>query len=165
MVCKNCFQEDNEMFKYNCNVFKDRHNLVLYLINIVMNIKEIWMDFCKCIGEEICLVCQANMFYKKYEHTIYRNCLNLNFLAKVRENVCGNLNKLLTLNNHFVCEVINRKYQYKHEDWFTGKQLFFDLELCLTKWEEKQISNILSNNCQVILESLNLFVEKNADKQ
>ena len=64
-----------------------------------MNIQEIWMDFCKCNGEEI--------FYKKYEHTIYRNCLNLNFLAKVRENVCGNLNKLLTLNNHFVCEVIN----------------------------------------------------------
>ena len=150
MVCKNCFQEDNEMFKYNCDVFKDRHNLVLYLINIVMNIKEIWMDFCKCIGEEICLVCQANMFYKKYEHTIYRNCLNLKFLAKV---------------NFFVCEVINRKYQYKHEDWFTGEQLFFDLELCLTKWEEKQINNILSNDCQVILESLNLFVEKNADKQ
>ena len=41
MVCKNCFQEDNEMFEYNCNVFKDRYNLVLYLINIVMNIQEI----------------------------------------------------------------------------------------------------------------------------
>ena len=48
-------------------------------------------------------------------------CLDLDFLADIRENVYRNLLKLLTLENHFACKLINTKYNYSHKDWFTGE--------------------------------------------
>ena len=120
MVCKNCLKDDNDLFEYKCNVFKDKHNLMLFLLNIVLNIQKIWEEYCVCDGEYICLVCQVNTIYKEYEYVIFQNCLNLDFLAKVRENICGNLNRLLTLKSHFVCHIIYNKYQYQYKDWFTG---------------------------------------------
>ena len=50
------------------------------------------------------------MIYRQYEFIIYKNCLNLEFLAKVRENIFDNLDKMLTLNSHFICEIINDKF-------------------------------------------------------
>ena len=85
------------------------------------------------------MVCQVNIHYHEYEYVIFQNCLNLDFLAKVRENIGGNLYKLAALNSHFVCEIINEKCQYQNKDWFTGRQLFFDLKDCLLRWEQKKL--------------------------
>ena len=76
-------------------------------------------EFCTCDGIDICLVCQLTTHYFKYEH-IYKNCLNLDFLSKARENIVSNLHLLLQDDGHFVCQIINEKYQYHHVDWFTG---------------------------------------------
>ena len=46
--------------------------------------------------------------------------------------------ELSELDSHFVCEILNNKYQYHHKDWFSGDELYFDLEVCLGFWEEKQ---------------------------
>lgn len=74
-----------------------------FLLNFVLNIhtqkkKKKWEENCSCNGEEICWVCQEIFRY-----------------------VCGNLYKLAALNSHFVCEIINEKYQYQHQDWFSGR--------------------------------------------
>ena len=98
-----------------------------------MNIQKIWEQYCCCDGNTICLVCQANLYYKEYEYVLCKKCLNLDFLAKVRENVCGNLNRLLILSNHFACKIVNQEHYYDDKDWFTREKLFFDLELCLSK--------------------------------
>ena len=45
---------------------------------------------------------------------------------------------LLQDDGHFVCQIINEKYQYHHVDWFTGDDLYFDLEDCLLKFEQKK---------------------------
>ena len=29
---------------------------------------------------------------------------------------------MLTLNSHFICEIINDKFHYEHKDWFTGEK-------------------------------------------
>lgn len=157
MVCRNCLQEDNEIFKYKCNVFGNRHYLVLFLVNIILNIKKMRNDFCKCDGETICLVCQSMKIYKDYEHVVYRNCLNLDFLCKVRENLIQNMYRLFTMNNHFVCKIINEKYQYDHKDWFTGNKNFYDLDSALTFFEQKQINKIINNNCKVLVEKIFFF--------
>ena len=41
--------------------------------------------------------------------------------------------------NHFLCDIINKKYQYKHKDWFTGEDMSYDLDFCLTNFEEKKL--------------------------
>ena len=156
MVCNNCLKCDKNYFEYKCNVFDNRHALVLFLINIVMNIQKLREEFCTCDGVEICLVCQANLHYNKYEHTTYQNCLNLDFLSKVRENLVGNLYKLEN-EGHFVCRIINEKYQYKHTDWFTGDVLFFNLEDCLLRWEQKKINEVLGQKVKVQIEPFDFF--------
>ena len=94
-------------------------------------------EFCTCDGIDICLVCQLTTHYFKYEH-IYKNCLNLDFLSKARENIVSNLHLLLQDDGHFVCQIINEKYQYHRVDWFTGDDLYFNLEDCLLKFEQKK---------------------------
>ena len=78
---------------------------------------------------------------------MYKKCLDLDFLASVRENIYDNLVKLLTLDSHFVCRIINEKFQYRHKDWFTGEKMFYDLDVCLRMWEPKKIDEIISNDC------------------
>ena len=122
-----------------------------FLINIVLNTQELSADFSCFDGVKICLVCQANMYYKNYQWKLYEKCLDLNFLADVRENVYHNLSKLLTLDSHFVCKIVNQDFQYSHKDWFTGEKMRYDLDVCLTMWEQKKIDEIIANDCEVIL--------------
>ena len=56
---------------------------------------------------------------------------------------------MLTLNNHFICEIINDKFQYEHDDWFTGKNMLFSLEKCLKAWEEDKIQKIMLNDFRI----------------
>ena len=132
---KNCFLYDQEKLENGCCFFKDRHSLVLFLLNVILNIQDHWIKFCKCDGKNICLPCQANICYHKYQYTLYKNCLNLDFLAKVRENIHTNLLKMVFSNNHFLCQIINKKYCYHYKDWFTGDNVSYELEFGLTSHE------------------------------
>ena len=53
---------------------------------------------------------------------------------------------MLTLNSHFICEIINDKFHYEHKDWFTGVKMLFHLEICLKAWEENKIQKIILND-------------------
>ena len=41
--------------------------------------------------------------------------------------------------NHFLCMIINKKYQYIHKDWITGEDNSYDLDFCLTNYEQKKL--------------------------
>ena len=138
MVSKSCFKFHKDYFDHTCAVFENRHSLVLFLLNIILNIKKKWEEFCTCDGIDICLVCQLTTHYFKYEHIKYKNCLNLDFLSKARENIVSNLHLLLQDDRHFVCQIINEKYQHYHVDWFTEDDLYFNLEDCLLKFAQKK---------------------------
>lgn len=113
-----------------------------------------WLDFCKCDGKTMCLACRLNIIYREYQFNIYQHCLNLDFLAKVRKNLFDNLEKMLTLNNHFVCEIINEKFHYEHKDWFTGEKILLDLEKCLTAFEEHKIQKIMLNDLKIMIKDI-----------
>ena len=104
------------------------------------------MDFCRCDGSKICLVCLCNIVYKEYQYTIYKKCLNLDFLAKITDNLHKNLLKLFESNNHFLCKIINEKFRYYHRDWFNGNQVYYDLEHCLSLWEKYQMEKIIQTD-------------------
>ena len=75
-------------------------------------------------------------------------------MAKVRENIFGNLDKMLTLNSHFICEIINDKFQYEHKDWFTGENMLFNLEKCLKAWDEDVIQKIILNDFRIVCDDI-----------
>ena len=45
MSCSNCFQDNKEAFKRATCVFRIRRSLVIFLLNVVLNIKELWEIF------------------------------------------------------------------------------------------------------------------------
>lgn len=68
--CKNCFLLDEEKLENAFYHFEDRQSLALFMLNIILNIQEIWLDFSKCDGGNICLGCQANICYREYQYHI-----------------------------------------------------------------------------------------------
>ena len=150
MFCRNCFLFDQEKLEAQCCFFEDRHSLVLFLLNVILNIQKKWIDFGKCDRTKICSVCQCNIVYRKYQYVIYKNCLNLDFLAEVRENLHKNLSKMIESNNHFLCEIINKKFCYKHKDWFNGNQVHYDLEHCLSLWEKYEMDKIIQTYFKIV---------------
>ena len=62
--------------------------------------------------------------------------------------------KLLILDNHFVCRIINKKYKYFHRYWFTGEKREYHAELCLGTDEQMKIKKITSNDLKVVLKRI-----------
>ena len=154
MVCKNCYLFDQEKPEVQCCFFKDRHSLALFLLNVILNTQKKCMDYCKCDDTEICLICRFDINYREHQYIICKNCLNLDFLAQVRENLHENLLKLVELHNHFLCEIINEKFQYSHNDWFNGNKAYYDLEKCLSYWEKYQMGKIIKNDFKIFCKKI-----------
>ena len=45
---KNCFKDNEELFVKAVTEFEGCCSLVVFLLNVVLNITEIWERFCKC---------------------------------------------------------------------------------------------------------------------
>ena len=45
---KNCFKDNEELFVETVTEFEGCCSLVVFLLNVVLNITEIWERFCKC---------------------------------------------------------------------------------------------------------------------
>ena len=75
MACKNCFINDEIKLHSKVVFFEKRKDLVLFLLNVVLNIKDLFIDHCKCDGENICQPCtMGEIFNEKMEYEIYKNC-------------------------------------------------------------------------------------------
>ena len=94
------------------NVFlPEAANRCFFLLNIVLNIKKFAAEYCCCKDSfQICLVCQAKYFYRDYEYKIYKNNLDLHFLAELQKNVSKNLSRLTIIDSHFAYCLINEEH-------------------------------------------------------
>ena len=108
-----------------------------------------WFEFCTCDGKNICLSCEANICYREYQYSIYNQCLNLDFLTKVKENLYYNLSEMIKKNNHFVCKIINNQFYYENVSWFNGHKYEYSLENTLLFFEQKMIDKIINNDFKI----------------
>ena len=120
MTCQKCFIDDVEAFgKATCQ-FYSRRSLVIFLLNVVLNIKDLWEHYCFCdkVGVLPCSVCQFRAVYLNDEYDIYENSFGLNFLLNFQSHVFRNLKSLLEIDCHMAYQLINRKYFHIHKYWF-----------------------------------------------
>ena len=75
----------------------------------------------------------------------------MDFLLKVKDNLHLNLFKMVPTYNQFLCEIINKKYQYTHKDWFTGEYISYDLDFCLTNYEQQKIKSIKDTDFKIVI--------------
>ena len=130
--------------------------MVIFMLNTILNIQKYVLDFCKSDGVNMCLPCEiAQIFDKKVTYEIYKNCLDLNLMSKIKENLHVQLNNLLEKHDHFLCTIINEEYRYERdESIFTGEPISFSARMVYLEWEKMQIENIVNEKATV-------FVKKN----
>ena len=72
---KNCFKDNEELFVKTVTEFEGCCSLVVFLLNVVLNITEIWERFCKCKKiSDCCLVCEFRTTYKNYQYDFMKIC-------------------------------------------------------------------------------------------
>ena len=126
--------------------------MVIFLLNVVLNIEKFWKDFCFCTNcKLICSVCQMQIVYLNDQHNLYEHSFNMDFLLKFHQHLIKNLNSLLEIDCHFVCEVINKKYFYILKYLFDGSKKDFDFSDCLHEFEIKKINQIKNNGFKVVI--------------
>ena len=154
--CNNCFLFDADKLHAEIGYFKRIRDMVVLILNVILNIQEFFIEYCKCGGENICLVCEIEDMFKKTQFAVYvyDNSLNLDFVNKVRKNLHLKLLELAEEHNHFVCKVINEKYFYEDENWFSGKKSLFGFDYCLFQWEKYQFDGIKNNQLMVKVDNL-----------
>ena len=50
----------------------------------------------------------------------------------------------------FLCEIINNKYVYHHKDWFTGENVNYELDFCLTSYEKNKMNEIINTDFKIV---------------
>ena len=124
MSCQNCFKDNIDAFEKATCVFSSRRPLVIFLLNVVLNIKDLWERYCSCEKSCIspCLVCQFRLVYLNDDFDIYENSFDLHFLFTFHRHLYENLKRaLLEIDSHFVCKLINKKYFYTRKTGLTEK--------------------------------------------
>ena len=157
MSCHNCFKDNAESFEQATRYFRSRRSLVILLLNVVLNIRDLWEQYCYCEKVSVqCSACQFRAVYLNDHYNIYENSFDLNFLSKFHKRIYKNLRRLLEIDCHLACELINRKFYYSHRDWFDGKIECFYLPYCPDIYENNKINSIKINDFKVVLDPLPL---------
>ena len=82
---QNCFKDNVDAFEKATFQFYSRHWPVIFLLNIVLNVKDLWEQYCFCdkVGVPLCSVCQFWAVYLNDQYDIYENSFDLDFFVKI----------------------------------------------------------------------------------
>ena len=115
-TCKSCFNSNpkklDEVFEI---AMKKRQDLVVFILNIFLNMEKCYMFYCTCKNQKLRLVCEVTVSFKDIQYGIYQHSLNFKRIALVTS-LQSRLREIIKENNHFVCNIINQKIFYVHEN-------------------------------------------------
>lgn len=135
--CNNCFNSNpaklEELFKIAVN--QGRKPFLIMILNIILNIEKTYSYYCFCKNKRQCLICATASSFKDVQYGLYQHSLDFNQSNLIVVDLHLALKEILPENNHFVCSVINNKFYYSCDNWFSGKKTVFTIEQCLSKWE------------------------------
>ena len=50
--------------------------MVIFILNVLLNIEKLYFDFCECEDEKICYPCfMAGIYDEDQVYNVYKNCL------------------------------------------------------------------------------------------
>ena len=140
-------------------VFSSRRPMVIFILNVLLNIKDFRDQFSICKKDFPCLPCQFRMVYLSDDYDIYEKSFNLHFLFVFHRHLYENLKILLVeVESHLACELINKKHFYVRKDFFDGKIERFYLWDCLEDYENKKINYIKKNDLKMVLDKISVNI-------
>ena len=155
MSCQNCFKNNMDAFEKATCVFSSCRPLVIFILNVLLNIKDFKNCLCICKKDFLCLPCQFRMVYLNDDYDIYKNSFNFHFLFVFHRHLYKNLKRLLVeVESHLAYKLINKKYFYVRKDFFDGKIVRFYLSDCLEDYENKKINYIKKKDLKIALDKI-----------
>ena len=108
MACEMC--QNDEIFNKTFTEFESRRGVVVFLLNIVLNIQELGVKlFCHCENvTDFCDFCKVFKKYKNIQYLSYENLLKFNFLEKFAQNLYTDLYNLRKKDAHLICCLIKK---------------------------------------------------------
>ena len=93
MSCNQCFRDNAGKFEKVSNVFTSRRPLLVFLLNVILNVEEIWEEYCSCpnTGKQTCLICQFRQVYFDDQFKLYEHCFDFNYLTRFHNHLTENL--------------------------------------------------------------------------
>ena len=141
--CTNCFRSDTEKIK---KLFKEkaeegRESLLILILTVVLNIPKMASYYCTCRYNYLCLVCLCQKHFTNSQYMLYQHSLDFYPLHPIVSDLTSCMCTLSCSDHHFVCSVLNTKYYYTMENWFSGKKAIFSISEVLRKWEDSYYKN------------------------
>ena len=106
-----CFLFDEFKLYAKIGFFESRRKAVVFIINVLMNVEKIFVEYCKCTDK-------TETYNERLTYQIYENFFNLDLLLKVKQNLCIQLISLYDAHNHFLCKILSEDYVYHEENVF-----------------------------------------------
>ena len=133
MTCENCFKDNINVFEKITQEFISRRPMVIFLLNVVLNIKDLSDRYCFCKRTSsilLCLTCQFRIVYLNDEFDIYQNSLDMHFLVTFYHHLYKNLKRLLLeTNSHLVCELVKKSIFIPVKTGLAGKLNVFIFQI------------------------------------
>ena len=158
MSCDQCFRKNAGEFEKVSNVFTSRRPLLVFMLNVILNVEQIWEEYCSCsnTGKQTCLICEFRQVYFNDQFQLYEHCFDFNYLARFHYYLSENLQRLLKeTDTHFVCRLINKKFFYKNKNFFNGQTYCYSVEEALVFSEKTFIKSIEKNDFKIIVNDFN----------
>ena len=123
--------------------------MVVLILNVLLNIENLYFDFFECDNENICYPCvMADIYDEEQEYFVYKNCLNLDFISQFKENLHLHLCKLFESKNH---KIIEEQFYYSHKCFFRGYIVHIKVQTAYLEWGKLKINEIIKKDAKVVI--------------
>ena len=129
VTCDRCFLPDVQKIHEIFFQYDSRRKLALFLLNAILNIQKFYKEYCTCQENVICNPCTSATVFSGEQYSLFKNCLNFEYLYKIRAKLHGSMMLLLEKKTHFLCNIIGHRFYFEHRCSFTGDNVSISLEL------------------------------------
>ena len=144
--CMNCFRSNTEKIKKIVKEKADdgRESLLTLILTAVLNILKMASYYCTCCCNCLCLVCLCQKQFTNSQYILYQRSRDFYSLHPIDSDLMFCMWTLSWMDLHFVCSVLNTKYYYMAENWFSSKKAIFPIPEVLKRWEDSFYRNRVS---------------------
>ena len=114
VTCDRCFLPDVQKIHEMFFQYDSRRKLALFLLNVILNIQKSYKEYCICQENVICNRCISATVFSGEQCALFKNCLDFEYLYKIRAKLHASMMFLLAKKTHFVCTIIGHHFYFEH---------------------------------------------------
>ena len=110
----------------------------------VLNIPKMASYYSTCCYNCLCLVWLCQKQFTNLQYILHQPSIDFYPLHPIVSDLMSCMCTLSCMDHHFVCSVLNTKYYYTAENWFSSKKAIFFIPEVLKRWEDSYYRNRVS---------------------